>query len=133
MGLAILAGVLGLAFSNIDNIAEFSGAGFTAKMKTQIQAVIDKETEQEETTEDKKVKGITDLEKTVIKALRNSRYTWRNLNGISKEISLTESQAWKILVTLMQKELVRTGNKNKTGEMIWSLTQEGFVYADKLA
>ena len=127
MGLAILAGALGLAFSNIDNIAEFGGAGFIAKMKPQIQAVIDKETEQEDRTE---YTSITDPEKTVIKALRDPRYTWRTLSGISKEVSLTESETWSILVSLIQKGLARTGNKNKTGEMIWSLTQEGLACAD---
>ena len=129
MGLAILAGALGLAFSNIDNIAEFSGAGFTAKMRTQIQAVIDKETEQEDRTE---YKSITDPQESIIKALRDPRYTWRTLSGISKEASLTEQEAWSILVSLIQKGLARTGNNNKTGEMIWSLTQEGFAYAEHI-
>jgi hypothetical protein len=32
MGLAILAGSIGLAFSNIDKIAKFKGAGFEAEM-----------------------------------------------------------------------------------------------------
>ncbi|WP_284455227.1 hypothetical protein [Alloalcanivorax xenomutans] len=32
MGLAILAGSIGLAFSNIDKIARFKGAGFEAEM-----------------------------------------------------------------------------------------------------
>ncbi|MFL1467391.1 hypothetical protein [Marinobacter sp. HN1S83] len=32
MGLAILAGSIGLAFTNIDKIARFKGAGFEAEM-----------------------------------------------------------------------------------------------------
>jgi hypothetical protein len=32
MGLAILAGALGLAFSNLDKISKFKGAGFEAEM-----------------------------------------------------------------------------------------------------
>ena len=32
MGLAILSGALGMAFSNIDKISEFKGAGFEAKI-----------------------------------------------------------------------------------------------------
>ena len=133
MGLSILAGALGLAFSNIENIAEFSGAGFSAKMKTQIQAVIDKETEQEDVTETENEITITDSEKFVLNALNNHKYTWRTLRGISREAAMTESEAWITLVTLIQKGLVRTGNKNKTGEIIWSLTQQGHVYANKIA
>ena len=133
MGLSILAGALGLAFSNIENIAEFSGAGFSAKMKTQIQAVIDKETEQEDFIENEKEISLTDHEKFVLKSLHNPKYTWRTLRGISKEASMSESESWISLLTLKQKGLVRTGNKNKTGEMIWSLTQQGHAYANKIA
>lgn len=130
MGLSILAGSLGLAFSNIDKISEFSGAGFSAKMKNQFQAVVDKETEQEENTALDEQHSLNDIEKSVIKALSNPQFTWRTLPGISKASSLSESEAWKILVLLIQKELVQAGNKNKTGEMIWSLTQSGRSYAN---
>ncbi len=133
MGLSILAGALGLAFANIENIAEFSGAGFSAKMKHQIQAVIEKETEPEDIALTENDETIQDPEKAVIKALNNPKYTWRTLSGISKEASTPEKEAWKILVSLIQKGLVRTGNKNKTGEMIWSLTQQGRAYASKIA
>ncbi|ODB82373.1 hypothetical protein A3194_19145 [Candidatus Thiodiazotropha endoloripes] len=123
MGLSILAGALGMAFSNIDKLSEFSGAGFSAKMKDQLQAVIDKETETE--ISDEEDKTINNMEKSILKALSNPKYTWRTLPGVSKEASLSESETWTILVTLIQKGLVRTGTKNKTGEMIWSLTQIG--------
>ena len=129
MGLSILTGALGLAFSNIDKISEFSGAGFSAKMKDQLQAVIDKETEQEDIASIENQKSLGNEEISAIKALNNPRFTWRTLRGISKESSLSESEAWKVLVSLIQKELVRTGNKNKTGEMIWSLTRLGRSHA----
>lgn len=133
MGLAILAGALGMAFSNIDKISEFSGAGFSAKMKDQLQAVIDKETEAEAVPSLAAEKQLNKIEIQVLNALSNSKYTWRTLPGISKEASLIESETWKILVSLVQKGLARTGNKNKTGETIWSLTQEGRAYAGQIA
>jgi len=133
MGLSILAGALGLAFANIENIAEFSGAGFSAKMKCQIQAVVEKETEPEDISLTEEDKIIEESEKSVIKALNNPKYTWRTLSGISKEASMPENEVWKALVSLIQKELVRTGNKNKTGEMIWALTRQGRAYAGKIA
>ena len=133
MSLSILAGALGLAFSNIENIAEFSGAGFSAKMKTQIQGLLDKETEQEAIGDEETYEPATDPEKSVIKSLQNPKYTWRTLKGISRDSQMSESEAWLALVTLVQKGLARTTNKNKTGEMIWSLTQQGRAYARKIA
>ncbi len=97
MGLSILAGALGLAFSNIDKISEFSGAGFSAKMKDQLQAVIDKETEQEDIASIENQKSLGNEEISAIKALNNPSLTWRTLRGISKESSLSESGAWKVL------------------------------------
>lgn len=130
MGLSILSGALGMAFSNLDKISEFSGAGFSAKMKDQLQAVIDKETEPEESDSTDQQQPLNSMETSVLKSLSNHKYTWRTLTGISKNVSLSESETWKILVSLIQKELVRTGNKNKTGEMIWSLTQSGRSYTN---
>jgi hypothetical protein len=132
MGLSILAGALGMAFSNIDKISEFSGAGFSAKMKDQLQAVIDKETETEISIADAEDKAINNKEKSVLKALSNPKYTWRTLPGISKEASLPESETWTILITLIKKGLAQTDTKNKTGEMIWSLTQIGRHMSDNL-
>lgn len=133
MGLSILAGALGLAFSNIENIAEFSGAGFSAKMKNEIQAVIDKETEQEVLEGGETFEPASDPEINVIQSLQNQKYTWRTLRGISKDAQLEESEAWTTLLILVHKELARTANKNNTGETIWSLTQEGRAYANKIA
>jgi len=127
MGLAILAGALGLAFSNVDKISEFSGAGFTAKMKGQIQAVIDKETEVSEGEESEKigVERVPDNELTVLKALANSKYTWRTFPGICRDVDCDQDDAWITLLSLLGGGLVQTGNKNDTGEMIWSITSKG--------
>lgn len=126
MGLAILAGALGLAFSNIDKLSEFSGAGFSAKMKDQIQAVVDKETEATPLSKDEgKEKKAPSTDIKILKALSNPNFTWRTLPGISKDANCNESEAWTILVNLVGNDFVRSGNKNKTGEMIWALTAKG--------
>lgn len=124
MGFAILAGVLGLAFSNLDKFSEFSGAGFSAKMKDQLQAVIDKETE-ESPTKLVIAEQLSSPEESVLKALADPKYTWRTLSGVSGETSCGESEVWSALVALIEKGLVRAANKNKTGEMVWSLTRKG--------
>ncbi|WP_372738320.1 hypothetical protein [Neptunomonas sp.] len=133
MGLAILTGALGLAFANLDKFSEFSGAGFSAKMKSQMQAVIDKETE--ETPSESELNAVSSElsndEKSLITALANAKYTWRTLPGLCKDSNLSESEAWKILVRLVENEYVRIGNKNKTGEVIWTLTNKGRKVSSK--
>lgn len=126
MGLAILAGALGLAFSNIDKLSEFSGAGFSAKMKHQIEAVVEKETESTPLLKDDgEATKSSYVEAAILEALSNPKYTWRTLPGISKDASCSESEAWTVLVGLVSNKLVRVANKNKTGEMIWALTTKG--------
>jgi hypothetical protein len=126
MGLAILAGALGLAFSNIDKLSEFSGAGFSAKMKDQIQAVVEKETETTLLSNgESETVHASPIEASVLKALSNPKYTWRTLLGISKDASCSESEAWTVLVNLVGNKFVQVANKNKTGEMIWALTTKG--------
>lgn len=126
MGLAILAGALGLAFSNLDKLSEFSGAGFSAKMKDQMQAIVDKETEfTPPATSDGQETKTSPIDESILKALSNPKFTWRTLSGISKDANRSESEAWTALVSLVGNELVRVANKNKTGEMIWALTNKG--------
>lgn len=134
MGLAILAGALGLAFSNIDKLSEFSGAGFSAKIKNQVQAVVEKETETTLLSHDESKAGqASPVEASILKALSNPKYTWRTLPGISKDANCSESEAWTVLVNLAGNKLVQIANKNKTGEMIWALTTKGRQLAERNA
>jgi len=43
MGLAIVAGSIALAFSYIDKIQKFKGAGFEAEMRQQVEMMVAKE------------------------------------------------------------------------------------------
>lgn len=133
MGLAILAGALGMAFSNIDKISEFSGAGFSAKMKDQIQAVIDKETEPD--IEPESVEWPQELvilkekdihvEKALL-ALTDSRYTWRSIGGIAKMTSQRPSDAVNTLQLLQREGLAKEG-RSSSGSRIWSPTVRGSI------
>ncbi len=130
MGLAILAGALGLAFSNIDKLSEFSGAGFSAKTKDRIQAVVEKETEiTYSPSGGGQITQASPLEISILKALYSPRYTWRTLSGVSRDAGCSESEAWTVLVNLVSDKLVRVANKNNTGEMIWALTTKGRQFA----
>ncbi|MDZ7686942.1 MAG: hypothetical protein U5O39_19965 [Gammaproteobacteria bacterium] len=134
MGLAIVAGALGLAFANIDKIAEFSGAGFSAKMKDQLQTVIDKETEPDLDPEAEErpaleLIGITQEDEhaeAALRALTNGKYTWRSIGGIAKETSQRSSEALNTLKLLKRKGLVEEGRSN-SGSRIWTPTVRGSI------
>jgi hypothetical protein len=128
MGLCTLAGAIALAFTNIDKIKRFKGAGFEAEMKeAQLRAMIAKETEPPEKPETStlSVKGFSLDEDTrnVVKTLGNSKYTWRTPRGISKEsglptLSVEKSLAWLSSNKLVIQAHVRTGER-------WGLTEDG--------
>jgi len=129
MGLAIVAGSIGLAFSNIDKIKKFEGAGFKAEMIEKFNAIVEKETEQdtpEDLTTEEQISYLNDLSETeinILESLNNPKYTWRTATGISKEIGLTSTATSGLLSTLVDYDLVREtkGQKRK----LWTLTSTG--------
>ncbi len=129
MGLSILAGALGLAFSNMDKISEFSGAGFSAKMKEQVEAVLEKEIEISSSDQVSEGDVSNSNEMKILKSLADPKFTWRTLKGIAKDTGLNENEIWATLTMLVANELARSANNSKTGEMIWSLTTLGRVKA----
>jgi hypothetical protein len=125
MGLSIVAGSLGMAFANLDKLSEFSGGGFSAKLRTEFQAVIDKETEPGKTISHLSRPNLDANTLAVLGGLSDPRYTWRTLDGIAGSANLSEAEAWKILAPLVGNQLVHVSNKRGTGQMIWSLTSSG--------
>ena len=129
MGLSIAAGFIGLAFANIEKISRFKGAGFEAEMREreQIKAVIEKETEP--TTESiaggfkVEAYGTDEKSKAVINALRNPKYTWRNLIGIVKESGVDKKDVENTLSWLIKNNLGKQSIGPKGA--IWSLTLKG--------
>lgn len=127
MGLVIVAGALGLAFSNLDKFSEFSGAGFSAKMRDQIKAVINKETEPEKSDSAHgitvKAYGLDENTEKVVKALGNSRYTWRTVSGISQESGLPKREITRALSWLSLNNLiVKAESKDRAN---WGLSEDG--------
>lgn len=127
MGLAIVAGVFALAFSDIQRFRRIKGAGFEAELWEQIQAVVEKETESPSPEDDEEasplsatVEGST---KAVMGALHRPEYTWRYLGGIKQDTGLESNKVTQALKWLVKNSYARR-SQGKHGP-IWSLTEEG--------
>jgi len=131
MGLAILAGVLGLAFLNLDKLKRFKGAGFEAEMKEKIEGIVDKETEPQRdmhtVASASGAGGVSyvanEQKKKVIEALFNPTYTWRYAEGISKESELSMAEVSVALHSLLNDRLV-SSTEGDHGTL-WCLTARG--------
>ena len=95
MGLMIAASALAIAFTNIDKIRKFKGAGFEAEMREKVEAIIAKEAEPPDAEErgflKAKAFGLDENTRLVVRALGNSKYTWRSITGIASESGLPSS------------------------------------------
>lgn len=122
MGLSILAGALGLAFSNIDKISRFKGAGFEAEMNM-VRTLVENQTEPspEQKEEAKKKDDITENENRILKSLQKPGYTWRYAKTIAGEVSISLQETEKSLSTLMSRGLAKSG-KASNGKDIWAIT-----------
>lgn len=124
MGLAILAGALGLAFSNIDKISKFKGAGFEAEMNM-VHTMLENQTEPtlEQKEQAKAQAELTHDENCILVCLLQEGYTWRYANTISAETGISQTQTGAYLHALMAKGMTKNG-KGRNGE-IWSITALG--------
>jgi predicted transcriptional regulator len=128
MGLCILAAAIALAFSNIEKIKRFKGAGFEAEMvEKQLEAMIAKESEPETKEESSfitgKGYGLDDATRGVVRALGNSKYTWRTVSGITQESGLNTASVKKAIHWLTMNDLVvQAGTAKSTN---WGLSEEG--------
>jgi predicted transcriptional regulator len=124
MGLAILAGSIGLAFSNIDKISKFKGAGFEAEMNM-VHTIIENQTEPSPETKEeaKKEPIISTPENEILQSLQKSGYTWRYAKTVAGEVNLSVQKTEVALLSLMGRGLSKSG-KGANGE-IWSTTALG--------
>lgn len=124
MGLAIIAGALGLAFSNIDKLSKFKGAGFEAEMKM-VEAIIESQTEpsSEQKEEARRADAITDNENRVLKSLQKPGYTWRYAKTVAGEVSRPLHEIESTLSSLMSRGLAKRA-AGSNGE-IWAATAVG--------
>lgn len=130
MGLAILAGSIGLGFSNIEKISRFKGAGFEAEMRM-VQTIIESQTEpsNEQQESAKKIASISDTENRILKSLQKPSYTWRYAKTVAGETSLTEKEVESTLSSLMTRGLTKSG-QGTNGE-IWAATALGKSIQEK--
>lgn len=128
MGLCILAAAIALAFSNIEKIKRFKGAGFEAEMlEKQVEAMIAKEAEPEAKEEQPEFRAtaysLDESTRLVVKALGNSKYTWRTISGISQESGQSSASVKKAISWLAMNDLVvQAGTAKSTN---WGLSEEG--------
>lgn len=127
MGLVILAGALGLAFANIDKVSEFSGGGFAAKMKDIVGPMVAKETEPEFeaqlTDPPPAFASINDVERKVINALGNTKYTWRYLSGLAEDTQYSRATISRTVRRLMEQGIVVV--TDGANGQVWGLTELG--------
>lgn len=127
MGLSILAAVLALAFTNIDKIRKFKGAGFEAEMREKVEVMVAKDAEpsvegrpQALTME---AYSLDESTKKVIRSLGSSKYTWRSLGGIATESGLPASEIRRALQWLQENGLAVAAGVGR--QVNWGLTEEG--------
>lgn len=123
MALAIVAGALGLAFSNLDKFSKFKGAGFEAEMKM-VHTMIESQTEP--SPDEKavvKTNHITGDEYSILKSLQKPGYTWRYAKTVSNEVNSTLEKTEGCLASLKKRGFVGKG-QGSNGE-IWTLTTSG--------
>ena len=127
MGLAIVAGSIALAFSYIDKIQRFKGAGFEAEMRQQLETIVAKETEPPRQSARSSIQlkafGTDPDTDNVIKALGSEKYAWRYFGGIAEDTQLPKEKIQKALDWLVENELATTTN-GKHGSL-WGLSAEG--------
>ncbi|MDP3795594.1 MAG: hypothetical protein Q8R06_00390 [Polaromonas sp.] len=127
MGLSILASVLALAFTNIDKIRKFKGAGFEAEMRDKVEAMVAKEAEPSSDAQPAaftvKAYGLDENTRKVVKSLGNSKYTWRSLTGLARESGLPASTIKVALHWLSENGLAVAAGVGR--QVNWGLTEEG--------
>lgn len=124
MGLAILAGAIGLAFSNLDKISRFKGAGFEAEMNM-VHTIIESQTEPSPEQKKQAIQsdGLSDEEARILVSLQKPGYTWRYARTVSGEVSLPLDKTESILFSLMGRGFAKNGT-GSNGE-IWAITNIG--------
>jgi hypothetical protein len=98
-----------------------------AEMEVTVEPIIAKETEPEIIENDKGIVaegyGLVGEAKGIVLALKNPKYTWRYIGGISKESGASTDKVLETLEWLVINELARE-SKGKKGR-IWALTSKG--------
>ncbi len=73
---------------------------------------------------------ISEIEKKVLQAMVDSRFSMRSLTGIATDTGITKEQANSIISQLLSKELIEAG-KSKEGQPRWYPTTNGRTVLNK--
>lgn len=126
MGLAITAGALGLAFSNIDKFKTFKGAGFSAEMRDQMiaESVVVQQTD--DTVHLKALAfEINERRQQIMSSLLHTEYYSRSLGGIAKALGYPKDIVADELEWMREHDLA--SKRNHTVGYLWNLTETGMA------
>ena len=126
MGLSIIAGSLGLAFSNLDRISRFKGAGFEAEMNVQkvAESVVVQQTE--DTDNLKSIAfDINSRREDIMQALLHTDFHSRYISGLSSKTGHSKECVRDELDWLLERGLVT--NLNSSKGYLWNLTEKGMA------
>lgn len=135
-----VAGALSLVFLKLESFSEFSGGGFSAKLKEQvdklqndIEPLKSKETEPETTRLSSSAElgeeddtSLEENSRLVLHALIGSKYSWRTLTGLVADTKLPRDQSSDILFELEKRDLA-IHSKSSDGRAIWGGTMRGYI------
>lgn len=127
MDLAIVAGAIALAFSYIDKIQKFKGAGFEAEMRQTLESMVAKETEPPKPAPSSAFQleafGTDADTKAVLRALGSEKYTWRYVGGVAEDTGLPREKIQKALDWFLSNGLA-TETRGVQGP-VWGLSPKG--------
>jgi len=129
---------IAMAFLKLESFSEFSALGFSGKLRDvlkKVNAIAERETEidPEESVSDLNqfaLFKVSEQEKNALEAIYRSKFTFRSVGGISKQLNVSNATASRLLNTLAQKGLVSHSVSSKR-RSIWNITEEGIVYLQR--
>lgn len=138
MAVAVVAGSLGLFFSNLDKFESFSAGGVVAKLRAKIETVSrrletisGKETEPPDADDEPvgglqvEAYGLDDNTRSVVKALAYSKYAWRYPSGVVEDATVSRQTTLRSLQWLVDNGLANEASgKNGT---VYGLSEKGWL------
>lgn len=135
-GFAVV-GALALVFLKLDSFKEFSGGGFSAKLKERVDDIekdlapikskaIEPEEVENTLNKTKFDEGLSKKALQVLDALVEGNYSWRTFKGLEASTKIPKSELEEIL-TELEADMLVTTTKSSAGKVIWGATSRGHV------
>jgi hypothetical protein len=130
----VVAGALSLVFLKLDSFKEFSGGGFSAKLKERVEnlerdiaPIKSKQTDPEsEASSLPEHFFLGEESEKVLFSLTNGKYSWRTLGGLKADTKLAEKKLVSILKKL-ELDGLAYASKSSSGNEIWGATEKGYA------